>query len=161
MQSINLYSLKLVKEKSILNDIGPNIIRQPKDAYDIVTAVLQLQYKPFEHFGNVALNTLSAVVGIHTLAIGTVDATHIHQREIFKAALMNNATYIIIFHNHPSGDPTPSQDDVDMTRQIELSARVMGIPILDHIIIGENSGKVRQSNRKVTFPPPNIARIIF
>lgn len=139
MRHINLYSLKLVKEKSVLNDIGPYIIKQPKDVYDVVTSVLQLQHKPVEHFGIVALNTLNAIVGIHLLAIGTVDAIHIHQREIFKAALMNNATFIIMFHNHPSGNPTPSQDDVDMTREIEVASRVMGIPILDHIIIGENS----------------------
>lgn len=147
MKRINLYSLKLVKEKSMLFDAETIIIKQPEDAYAIVSSVLKLQHKPVEHFGILALNTLSAVVGIHVLAIGTIDATHIHQREIFKAALMNNATYIVMFHNHPSGDPTPSQDDITITQQIEIAAQVMGIPILNHIIIGEDSFfSLRESN---------------
>jgi DNA repair protein RadC len=139
MKRINLYSLKLVKENSKLYDVDTVTIKQPEDVYAIISTVFSLQYEPVEHFGILALNAKNTIVGLHILAIGTIDSAIINQREIFKAALMNNATYVIMFHNHPSGDPTPSQDDISITQQIELAGHIMGIPILDHIIIGENS----------------------
>ncbi|MEX1030009.1 MAG: JAB domain-containing protein [Paenibacillaceae bacterium] len=139
MKRISLYSLKLVKEKSRLYNVDTVTIKQPEDMYTIVSTVLNLQFESVEHFGILALNAKNLVVGLHVLAIGTIDAAIINQREIFKAALLNNASYVIMFHNHPSGDPTPSQDDITVTKQMELAGQIMGIPILDHIIIGESS----------------------
>lgn len=138
MKRISLYSLKLVKENSKLYNVDTVTIKNPEDVYSIVSTVLNLQYEPVEHFGILALNAKNTVVGLHILAIGTIDAAIINQREIFKAALLNNATYVIMFHNHPSGDPTPSQEDITATKQMELAGQIMGIPILDHIIIGES-----------------------
>ncbi len=65
----------------------------------------------------------------------TINSALIHPREIFKAAMLNNAASVILFHNHPSGDPSPSKEDIKATRQIEIAGKIIGIDVLDHIII--------------------------
>ena len=84
------------------------------------------------------LNTKSMLLGECDISKGTVDASIITPRELFIEALQKNAAAIVILHNHPSGDPTPSQDDIDTTARIKNSGELIGIPLLDHIIIGNN-----------------------
>lgn len=68
---------------------------------------------------------------------GTLDSALVHPREVFEAALLANAAAIVAGHNHPSGDPTPSPDDVEITRRLAATGEVLGIPVLDHIIVGD------------------------
>jgi DNA repair protein RadC len=86
-----------------------------------------------------ALNTKSIVAGIHILAIGTLDSVLIHPREVFKAAILNNASSIVLFHNHPSGDPTPSSEDIEITKVLIAAGELMLIQVLDHVITGDNN----------------------
>lgn len=70
---------------------------------------------------------------------GNLNSSIVHPREIFKRAVLNNAASIICMHNHPSGDPTPSQNDIDITKRIDEAGELMGIPLLDHVIIGDGT----------------------
>ena len=91
-----------------------------------------------EHFKGIYLDSRNRIIYQKNLFIGSLNESIIHPREIFKMALEENAASIILIHNHPSGDPNPSSFDKDMTKELILSGELLGIPILDHIIIGEN-----------------------
>ena len=83
------------------------------------------------------LDTRNKVIGIHTISIGSLNASVVHPRETFKAAIVLGAAAIIVCHNHPSGDPTPSQEDRALTTRLKQVGDLLGIPLLDHVILGE------------------------
>ncbi len=84
------------------------------------------------------LNTKSRFLGENDISVGTVNSTLVSPREIFVEALRKNAVSVILLHNHPSGDPTPSKDDVLVTKRVHEAGEIIGIDLLDHIIIGDN-----------------------
>jgi DNA repair protein RadC len=100
--------------------------------------VPQFGSQPVEQFGVVLLDTKHRVLRTRLLSIGTLDASIVHPREVFREAASGGAAAIIVFHNHPSGDPTPSGDDVALTRRLIRAGEVMGIDVLDHVILAEN-----------------------
>jgi len=89
-----------------------------------------------ENFGIVFLNTRRRPIGFEIVSNGTLDTILIHPREVFKAAIVMNASAIILFHNHPSGDPTPSEADIRITRDLIRAGQIMKIDVLDHLILG-------------------------
>lgn len=91
-----------------------------------------------EHFIVLCLDTKNKLIGIHTAAVGVLDAAVTNPREIFKAAILLNAAAVIVAHNHPSGDSTPSKQDRALTERLCEAGKLLGITVLDHIIIGEN-----------------------
>ncbi len=97
-----------------------------------------LQDEPAEVFAILCLSTKHRVIGYHEVSRGTLDATLVHPREVFKAALLANAAAIILTHNHPSGDPTPSPDDYQLTRRLVDAGKLIGVEVLDHIIVGDS-----------------------
>ena len=98
----------------------------------------ELEMKTQEHFLALYLNTKGELIKKETLFIGSLNSSLIHPREIFKHAVINSAAAIIICHNHPSGDPTPSKQDIDITKLIHKNSLMMDIELLDHIIIGKD-----------------------
>ncbi len=96
-----------------------------------------LQDQPGEVFAILCLSTKHRVIAYHEVSRGTLDATLVHPREVFKAALLANAAAIILTHNHPSGDPSPSADDVQLTRRLVDAGALLGVDVLDHIIVGD------------------------
>lgn len=98
----------------------------------------ELEMKTQEHFLALYLNTKGELIKKETLFIGSLNSSLIHPREIFKHAVINSAATMIICHNHPSGDPTPSKQDIDITRLIHKNSLMMDIELLDHIIIGKD-----------------------
>jgi len=110
-------------------------IRSPKDAADLVSE--RLRYLQKEHFVCLFLNTKNCVVGQETLSMGSLNASIVHPREVFRAAIQRSSAAIICVHNHPSGDPTPSPDDIDLTERLTEAGSIIGIEVLDHIIIGD------------------------
>lgn len=110
-------------------------IRTPADVAALVAA--QMRFLDREHFRAVLLNTRHEVVGIATVAVGGLDSAPIHPREVFKDAIRRSAAAIILVHNHPSGTPDPSADDLRITARLQAAGRVVGIEVLDHIIIGD------------------------
>ena len=73
---------------------------------------------------------------LHSVSLGNLNSAPVHPREVFKTAILGNANAIILSHNHPSGDPTPSQEDLDITRRLREAGNILGIEVLDHIILG-------------------------
>lgn len=90
-----------------------------------------------EHFVALALDTKGKGLGLHTVAIGSLDEVCVHPREIFKFAIAVNVASIIVAHNHPSGNPQPSPIDRQLTRRLIEAGRLLGIPVLDHIVLGQ------------------------
>ncbi len=98
----------------------------------------QLEMKTQEHFIALYLNTKAELIKKETLFVGSLNSSLVHPREIFKHAVINSAASIIIVHNHPSGDPTPSKNDIEVTRVIHQNSLMMDIKLVDHIVIGRN-----------------------
>ncbi|ABO68782.1 JAB domain-containing protein [Geobacillus thermodenitrificans] len=89
----------------------------------------------FKLSNTMCLNTKNEVVAVHRCHIGSLNASIVHPREVFKAAILNNAASIIVAHQHPSGDVTPSKEDVEMTKRLAEAGRILGIEVLDHLVI--------------------------
>jgi len=94
-----------------------------------------IREKAKEHFKLVLLNTRNKILDISTISVGTLNASLVHPREVYKDALAHSASSIILAHNHPSDDPDPSDDDIALTRRLAEAGRLMGIEVLDHIIV--------------------------
>ena len=92
-----------------------------------------------EHFCVVLLSANNAVIGIETISIGTLTNTQVHPREVFKQAIRQSASGVILAHNHPSGDSVPSDEDLYLTERLVESGQIIGIHVIDHIIVGEDS----------------------
>ncbi|SDF25870.1 DNA replication and repair protein RadC [Fontibacillus panacisegetis] len=111
------------------------IIRSPRDAADIVME--QLRYLQKEHFVCLFLNTKNHIIAQETLSIGSLNASIVHPREVFRAAIKCCSASIVCAHNHPSGDPTPSSEDILITNRLCEAGEIVGIDVLDHIVIGD------------------------
>jgi len=133
MYKIQKYTICLVKDSSF--KVGNNKVTVPQTAAEILRSYLQGVDR--EHFVVMMLDNKNKVIGINTSHVGTLAGTFFHPREIFKPAILSNAAGIIIAHNHPSGDATPSEDDRNTTKRIKEAGEVLGIQLFDHIIIGE------------------------
>lgn len=92
-----------------------------------------------ENFVVLLLNQKNEINGINLVSVGTLTTALVHPREVFKAAILANAACIIIGHNHPSGDTEPSKEDFAMTKQLKAAGKLLGIPVLDHVIVGYDS----------------------
>lgn len=112
------------------------IISKPEDIYNLVKD--DMKYFEQEHFRILMLNTKNIVINIKDIFIGASDSSVIETRKVFKEALKYNAKNITICHNHPSGDPNPSKEDVNISLRIKEAGKIIGIDLLDHIIIGDN-----------------------
>ena len=111
------------------------VIRSPEDCANFLME--ELRFLSQEHFVCVYLNTKNQVLHKQTIFIGSLNSSIVHPREVFKEAFRRSAASIICAHNHPSGDPTPSKEDIDVTKRLIECGRLIGIDILDHLIIGE------------------------
>ena len=112
----------------------PQIVA-PRDAAELLIPPFGTQ--PVEQFGVLLLDTKHRVLRTRVLSVGTLDASVVHPREVFREAIGSAAAAVVLFHNHPSGDPTPSHDDVLLTRRLVAAGEVVGIAVLDHVIVSE------------------------
>lgn len=131
------YRLELVKEESHKYEVETRI-SCPKDIYEVLTKVCRIQYNAEEVFILITLNTKNIVTGYFEVHRGTINTSLVHPREVFKRALLNNASNIMVAHNHPSGDPNPSKEDIQITERLKEAGNLLGINLLDHIIVGED-----------------------
>lgn len=105
---------------------------------DLATYLLpQFGAKPVEQFGVVLLDTKHHLLRTTLVSIGTLDSSPAHPREVFREATAASAAAVVLFHNHPSGDPLPSADDCDLTVRLAQAGRIIGIKVLDHIILAD------------------------
>jgi len=130
-----LASLELGKRIATLQEVERYVIRSPEDGANYVME--EMRFLSQEHFVCIYLNTKNQVLFRKTIFIGSLNSSIVHPREVFKEALKRSAASIICVHNHPSGDPTPSREDIDVTKRLVECGKMMGIELLDHIIIGE------------------------
>src|SRR5205814_2613698 len=110
-------------------------LRTPRDAASYLLPAFGA--RPVEHFGVVLLDTKHRVLRSTVVASGTLNSTIVQPRDVFREAMLGGAAAVIAFHNHPSGDPTPSPDDVELTRRLVAAGVLMGIDVVDHIILGD------------------------
>jgi DNA repair protein RadC len=96
-----------------------------------------LEDEPSEVFAILCLGTKLRVLAFHEVSRGSLDSAQAHPREVFRAAILANAASIVLVHNHPSGDPQPSPDDVALTQRMRAAGLVLGIDVLDHLVIGD------------------------
>lgn len=107
----------------------------------IITELLmeEMRYLKKEHFKIAMLDTKNQIISIEDISIGNLNSSIVHPREVFNIAIKRSANSIILIHNHPSGDPTPSTEDINITHRLIDAGNIIGIKVLDHIIIGDNS----------------------
>lgn len=134
--SLPVYSLKLIRERTVRYR---STIDSPEAAAAAVLRVMAADADR-EHFIVLFLNTAKELIGAHVAFIGSLNAVGtVTAREVFKAAIVANASAIILGHNHPSGDVQPSPQDQTTTDHLVEASKVVGIPILDHVIVGGDS----------------------
>lgn len=135
MEAIKIYKVKLVKEKSNLK--YDTTVSSPKDAATIIKEYLK--GKDREHFIVLCLNIKNNITAIHTVSIGSLNNSIVPPANVLKVALLSNSAGIIVAHNHPSGQTSPSSEDIKVTKRLKEASKLMGIDLLDHIIVGLSS----------------------
>jgi len=119
--------------ESSLDESEKPIIKSPQDTIKIVKN--RLKGKKKEHFLVLSLDTRNHLINCKPVSIGSLDSSIVHPREVFKEAISSTAASVIFVHNHPSGDPTPSKEDIKLTKRLVEVGEIMGINVLDHIIV--------------------------
>ena len=124
-------------------------ISHPRD----VVALLgpEMSRLPQEQLRVLLLNTKNNVISQHVIYQGNVNSSMIRPAEVFRAAIVESATYIIVAHNHPSGDPTPSQEDIRITQELADAGKLLGIDLIDHLVISSDSEWVSMKERRLAF----------
>lgn len=125
---------KLLMKPQVVEKV---FIHSPQDVYDLLAPEMRLLDR--ERFQSLLLSTKHKIMTIETVSVGGLDSTIIHPRELFKNPLRRSAAAVILCHNHPSGDPTPSQEDTSITLRLSEAGKILGIQVLDHIIIGNET----------------------
>ena len=135
------YRLQVVKEAEVTYDCGGQVPRQvgsPESTAALLCDVLEMDKEAEEICVMLSLDKKNRVTGMFEVSRGNLDQTIIHPREFFKRALSINASSIILAHNHPTGDVTPSSADYSVTNRLKDAGELLGIPLVDHLIIGDN-----------------------
>lgn len=131
-----LAAFELSKRALEVNDTNLPMINDAKDAAAQLSDMRDLKK---EHFVVLYLNAKNQLVHKETISMGTLNANLVHPREVFEPALKYSAAQIVAAHNHPSGDPKPSEDDFELTKRLTEAGKMMGIEVMDHVIISKNS----------------------
>jgi DNA repair protein RadC len=122
-----------------LNRIGPQDKIKISSPMVLVNLLMdEMRYLCKEYFKIAILDTKNQILAIENISIGTLNASIVHPRDVFKIAIKRNANSLILIHNHPSGDPNPSNEDISITNRLVDAGNLIGIKVLDHIIIGDN-----------------------
>ena len=113
------------------------VIRGPEDLFKLLRPKIGKADR--EHFVAVLLSSRNTVIGIETVSVGSLNASIVHPREVFKTAILHSAASIALAHNHPSGDAEPSNEDIAITRRMLEAGRLLGIELLDHVIVARKT----------------------
>lgn len=133
---VEIVSLRMVRERTSF--LYPSrVIQSPKDAADLFRKFIGDYDR--EAFCILCLNTKNEPTALHQVSTGTLNASLVHPRESYKLAILANSASIIACHNHPSGQPSPSPEDIELTERLRDSGSLLGIELLDHIILGDGN----------------------
>lgn len=124
-----LVSVRLVREA------GAWQMPRMKSASEVYARFKRLAELDREVFLTILLDQKNRPTGVHVVSVGSLSASLVHPREVFKAAILGNAASVIALHNHPSGDPTPSREDFEITSRLKAAGETLGIPVADHVIV--------------------------
>ncbi len=127
--------VELGKRLAAHNSDQRPVIRCPEDA--ALLLMPHLRHETKEHFRSLLLDTKNRVLKEVTVSVGSLDASVVHPREVFKDAITASAAAILVAHNHPSGDPTPSPEDRQVTARLVEAGKIIGIEVLDHLVLGD------------------------
>ncbi|NLP43952.1 MAG: DNA repair protein RadC [Peptococcaceae bacterium] len=128
-------ALELGKRSVCADPVTRPVINSPADVADLVMEEMRVLDR--EHFRIMHLSTRNNVLGIIPVSVGSLNSSIVHPRECFKEAIRRNASHIILLHNHPSGDPAPSKEDIEITGRLVEGGKLLGIQVIDHVIIGD------------------------
>lgn len=142
---VGIIKTQIIREGSML--YGTRRIHKPEDAVEMVKSIFQ--YADREMMIVVSLDSKNSPIALEIVSVGTVNSCLVQMRELFKHSILNNATSIMCFHNHPSGIPEPSKEDIEITRRMDEAGKLLGIWLLDHIIIGETGMFISLQERGV------------
>lgn len=141
-----IYALKEILERLLRADKNERIIiRSPKDIADIL--IPRYRYATQESFIIVLLNTKNEIISINDISTGSLNTSIAEPREVFREILKYPTSSVILAHNHPSGDATPSIEDIQITKRMIKAGKILGIDVLDHIIIGDNEFRSLKQER--------------
>ncbi|MER2174035.1 MAG: DNA repair protein RadC [Carnobacterium sp.] len=132
---VDIVKIQMVKEGSLL--YKNRTVHSPQNGFDLMKQFLGDVDR--EHFIVMCLDTKNQPTSLNICHIGSLNSSLVHPREVFKPAILSNAASIMVGHNHPSGNPEPSEADIMMTKRLEEAGDLMGIRLLDHLIIGEDT----------------------
>ena len=138
------YNTKLTEEQRVVLEkevsvYCPKIDRKmssPEQIAKLAKYYLRMQELPEEYMYMLCMNTKLDMIGVFEISHGNVNSSIVGTREVFQKALLANASSIALIHNHPSGDPKPSREDIEITKRLEQAGNILGVQVLDHIIIG-------------------------
>ncbi len=128
---------------------GKAQVKSPEDVLSAVASMLK--GKKREHFLVLLLDTRNRLIRVATISMGSLDSSIVHPREVFKEAISASAASVIFVHNHPSGDPEPSEDDIELTRRLVEAGKLLGILVLDHVIVGEGTFVSLKASKDLQF----------
>ncbi|MBR3458418.1 MAG: DNA repair protein RadC, partial [Selenomonadaceae bacterium] len=129
-----LAARELAKRLAEARALPVDVIHGPEDVARY--AIPRLRYESRENFCILLLNAKNHIIGFRKVSIGSLTASVVHPREVFEEAVLGHAAAIILLHNHPSGDPSPSREDIQVTERMIKAGEIMDIPVLDHVVIG-------------------------
>lgn len=134
----------LEKEVSVNRPDMVSVIRSPEDAVSVGKGFLRVHEESEEYLYLICMNTKNKIIGVFEVSHGNVNSSIFGVREIFQKALLANAVSIIVMHNHPSGDPSPSREDIEVTKRLVEAGKIIGVNVLDHIIVGESYTSLKE-----------------
>ena len=152
MARMTKYTTKLTENKRVVleKEVSMNYptlsyaIKSPDDAATIGKEFMRIHEEPEEYMYMICMNVKNKVIGVFEISHGTVNASLVTPREVFQKALLANAVSIIVMHNHPSGDSTPSREDIEVTKRLVEAGKVIGIEVLDHIVVGDRYSSLKE-----------------
>lgn len=130
-----LAAIELGRRIDSLAPLDRTVIRTPEDVAFLLMP--RFRYETREHFLAVLLSTKNHVLKTSVISVGSLNASIVHPRELFGEAINASAASVILAHNHPSGDPSPSAEDISLTRKLVEAGKILDIPVLDHVVLGD------------------------
>ena len=152
MARMTKYTTKLTENKRVVleKEVSMNYptlsyaIKSPDDAATIGKEFMRIHEEPEEYMYMICMNVKNKVIGVFEISHGTVNASLVSPREVFQKALLANAVSVIFLHNHPSGDCTPSREDIEVTKRLVEAGKILNIEVLDHIIVGDRYASLKE-----------------
>lgn len=138
-KKIRLRSIRAVYKTELVREVGPAWLPEHcTSAANVFELFRDLGTETKEHFLALHLDTKNRILCFDRVSVGSLSASIVHPREVYKSALLSSAAAILFMHNHPSGDPYPSREDLDITKRLKECGELLGIRVLDHVVIGHD-----------------------